>query len=461
MNSSSQQWFVETKACLGLAIPLAAAQLSEAAIGFIDTVMMGWLGNQNLAAGALADITFQSLIVIGTGLISAVGALAAIAYGSGDRQQLQRIASGGIWLTVGLSLPMMILVWNFAPIFRFLGQEEVNIFLAEGYLQAIVWGLPAAFVFAFLKNLVSALDRPLIIMLTMTLGISLNAIGNYLLAFGKWGFPELGFVGLGWASTFAFWVKAIAVLSFILLNADFRKFKLFRYGLRWEIFILRKLVSIGMPIMAIFFVETGLFTMTTYLVGQLGSIPLAAHQIAFRSAFITFTVCVGISYATTIRVGQMLGKKDFVGVKRAGYVGIFLSAIFMSCMAVLLWLFPEQIVSIYLDVNKFENREILNLAVTLLGITAIFQICDGLQITAAGALRGIKDTKVPLLIGIVSYWAIGLGSGYFFGIVLQWGSVGFWWGLVLGLFANAFALTWRFNSRTIAALRSISSFTSQ
>ncbi|WP_204103699.1 MULTISPECIES: MATE family efflux transporter [Spirulina sp. CCY15215] len=460
MNSSSQQWFAETKACLGLAIPLAAAQLSEAAIGFIDTVMMGWLGSQNLAAGGLADITFQSLIIIGTGLLSAVGALGAIAYGSGDRQQLQRIASGGIWLTIGLSLPIMILVWNFATIFRFLGQEEVNILLAESYLQAIVWGLPAAFAFAFLKNLVSALNRPCIIMITMIAGISLNAIGNYLLAFGKWGFPALGLAGLGWASTFAFWVKAIAVLSFIILNADFRKFQLFKYGLHWHSSIFRRLVTIGFPIMAIFFVETSLFAMTTYLMGLLGSIPLAAHQIALRTGMITFTVCMGISYATTMRVGQMLGKKDFQGIKRAGYVGISISATFMSFMAFILWIFPEQIVSIYLNVNNAANRETLQLAVTLLGIAAIFQIVDGIQITAAGALRGIKDTQITLLLGIISYWAIGLGSGYFFGIVLQWGSVGFWWGLVLGLFANALSLTWRFHSRTIASLRSLSSFNS-
>lgn len=454
MKSSLRQWLTEIRACLGLAIPLAAAQVSEAAIGFIDTIMMGWLGSQNLAAGGLASITFNALLIASTGMLSAVGALAAIAYSAGDLQQLRRIASGGIWLAIVLSVLMMILLWNFALIFRVLGQEEINIRLAEKYLQAILWGLPAAFAFAFFKNLVSALNRPRIIMLTMVCGIAMNALGNYILAFGKWGFPELGLVGLAWSSAFAFWVKAIAVFSFISLHAHFRKFKLFRNILCWDSSILRILVQIGSPIAVTFFIETSLFTSVTYLIGQLGSISLAAHQIALQTAVMTFMVCVGISYATTMRVGQMLGKKDLSGVKRAGYVGIAISTVFMSLTACLFWVFPEQIVSIYLDVNNPKNQDILELAIALLSIAAIFQLFDGIQVTAAGALRGIKDTKVPMVIGIFSYGAIGLGSGYVLGMVLGWESVGLWWGLVCGLFAASAMLTWRFLACTPASLRS-------
>ncbi|MBP0016336.1 MAG: MATE family efflux transporter [Cyanobacteria bacterium SBLK] len=452
MKSFPHQWLSEIGACLRLAIPLAAAQLSEAAIGFIDTVVMGWLGSQNLAAGGLASITFNALLIASTGMLSAVGALAAIAYGAGDLQELRRIVSGGIWLTIALSLFLMILLGNFAPIFRILGQEEMNSFLAQQYLQAILWGLPAAFAFAFFKNLVSALNRPHIIMVTMVSGISINALGNYVLAFGKWGFPELGLVGLAWASAFAFWVKAIAVVAFIAFHSNFRQFKLFHNGLRSHGSTLRALVKIGFPITATFFVEASLFTIVTYLMGQLGSIPLAAHQIALQTAVMTFMVCVGISYATAMRVGQMLGRKDFLGVRRAGYVGIALSSVFMSLMAFLFWLFPEQIVAIYLDVNNPNNQETLELAIALLSMAAIFQIFDGIQVTVAAALRGIKDTRVPLCIGIFSYWAIGLGGGYLFGMVLGWASMGLWWGLVCGLGAAAAMLTYRFRTLALAPL---------
>ncbi|MEM9539565.1 MAG: MATE family efflux transporter [Cyanobacteria bacterium P01_E01_bin.42] len=461
MKSFLRPWLKELRACLGLAIPLAAAQVSEAAIGFIDTIMMGWLGSQNLAAGGLASITFNSVLVAGTGMLSAVGALAAIAYGGGDRKELRHIASGGVWLAIALSLFLMVLFWNFTPIFRRLGQEEINILLAEGYLQAILWGLPAAFAFALFKNLVSALNRPQIIMITMVSGITLNALGNYVLAFGKWGFPELGLAGLGWSSAFAFWVKAIAVLAFISLHPSFRSFKLFEGGLRWDRAILSNLVKLGSPVTAALFVEASLFTIVTYLMGSLGSIPLAAHQIALQTAVMTFMVCVGISYATTMRVGQMLGRKDFSGVKRAGYVGIALSTVFMSMMAVLFWVFPEPIISIYLDVSSLENQATRELAIALLSIAAIFQIFDGMQVTAAGALRGLKDTKVPMLIGIFSYWAIGVGSGYVLGIVLGWSSMGLWWGLVFGLFVSAAMLTWRFSVLAVALGRSPRSFLPQ
>lgn len=436
----------EAQACLQLGIPLAAAQLSEAATNFVDTVMMGLLGSQVLAAGALGAITFATLILIGTGIVSAVGAIAAVAFGEENLERVRCVANQGLWLGAAFSVPIVFLIWNLGPILRQLGQDPHTVALAETYLQAIVWGYPAAIGFAVLKNVVSALNRPKVFMAIAIGGVLLNGVGNYVLMFGKLGFPALGLAGIGWASTFSFWARFIAVVGFIQLNKDFKRYDIFRNWYRFEAKIFGELVQMGWPIGVLFAVESGLFTATAYLMGYLGTVTLAAHQIAIQTAAITFMVPVGISYATTMRVGQMKGRNDFIGAQRAGFVGIALGAIFMGAMALIMWTVPKTIVAMYLDVNNPANTQVVNVAIALLGIAAMFQLFDGIQVIAAGALRGLKDTRIPMLIGFLSYWCVGLGSGYLMGLHFGWGGVGLWLGLVLGLATAAMVLTWRFHT---------------
>lgn len=434
----------EVKACLHLAIPLAAAQLAEAATNFFDTLMMGWLGTQTLAAGALGAISFATLLLIATGIISVVGALAAVAFGSGDINRVSRLACQGLWLSTALSIPVTILLWYSGPILMLMGQEPTNVILAERYLRAIVWGFPAAMGFAVLKNVVSALNQPHSVTIITVSGVLLNIVGNYILMFGKFGFPALGLAGIGWASTISFWVTFLAAISFTFIDRKLRSYQIFRSLFKRDSKLFRELVRTGWPIGILFTLETGLFAITTFLMGYLGTVILAAHQIALQTAAITFMVPVGISYATTIRVGQMVGRNDAEGAKLSGYVGIGIGVCFMSCTALLFWTIPDRIVAMYIDINNPENLSVVKTAISLLGVAAMFQIFDGMQVIAAGALRGLKDTKVPMLIGFFSYWCVGLFSGYILGIQLGWGGVGLWLGLVLGLAVTSVTLTWRF-----------------
>lgn len=434
----------EVKACLHLAIPLAAAQLAQAATNFFDTLMMGWLGTQTLAAGALGAISFSTFLLITTGIISVVGALAAVAFGSGKIDRVSRLACQGLWLSTALSIPVMILLWYSGPILMLMGQEPSNVILAQTYLRAIVWGFPAAMGFAVLKNVVSALNQPNSVTIITVSGVSLNVVGNYILMFGKFGFPALGLAGIGWASTISFWVTFVAAISFIFINQKLRSYQIFRSLFKFDLKLFRELVRTGWPIGILFTVETGLFAITTLLMGYLGTVTLAAHQIALQTAAITFMVPVGISYATTIRVGQMVGRNDAEGARLSGYVGIGIGVCFMTCTALLFWTIPDRIVAMYIDTNNPENLSVVKTAISLLGVAAMFQIFDGMQVIAAGALRGLKDTKVPMLIGFFSYWCVGLFSGYLLGIQLDWGGVGLWLGLVFGLAVTSVTLTWRF-----------------
>jgi MATE family multidrug resistance protein len=436
----------EVKASLFLAIPLAGAQLAQAATGFIDTVMMGWLGSQTLAAGGLGATAFTALLIVTTNIISAVSPLVAAAYGAGKVVAVGRVVRQGLWLAVTLAIPVMLFLWHADLVLRLLGQKESSVVLSQTYLRAIVWGFLPALGFAVLRNFVSALSEPRPVIVIMVSGTCFNVVANYVLMFGKLGLPALGLAGIGWASTLALWSMFIALTLYIMKQQRYRAYKVFHGLHQFEGQVFRELVHLGLPIGILAAVETGLFTTTTILMGQLGTVTLAAHQIALQTAAVTFMVPLGISFATTIRVGQLLGAGDGVGARLAGYVGIGMSALFMSVTGVLFWTMPERIVSLYLNIHDPVNREVVHLAEALLGVAAMFQLFDGIQVSATGALRGLKDTRVPMLIGIIAYWGIGLTSGYILGLQLGLGGVGLWWGLASGLAAAAAVLTWRFGT---------------
>lgn len=436
----------EVKACLFLAIPLAGAQLAQSATGFVDTVMMGLLGSQNLAAGAIGATSFTACLIIGSGIVSAVSPLAAEAFGAGKTDAIGQIVRQGLLLALLLAMPITLLLWLGGDLLVMLGQAASTADLADGYLKAIAWGYFPGLGVAVLRNFVAALSitRPIIV--TIVLGTLLNVVGNYILMFGTLGFPALGLAGIGWASVLSLWSMFIGLGIYILKQSRFKPYRVFHHLGRFQARVFGELVQVGLPIGVLAAVETGLFTVTTFLMGRLGTTTLAAHQIALQSAAITFTVSLGISVATTVRVGQLIGQNKPRDARLAGYIGIALGGVFMGGMALVFWVIPTQIVSLYIDVTNPANTTVVTLAKSLLGVAAMFQIADGVQVAAVGALRGLKDTRVPMAIGVLSYWCIGLTSGYWLGLEAGLGGVGLWWGLAIGLAVAAVILTWRFST---------------
>ncbi|NJR65417.1 MAG: MATE family efflux transporter [Leptolyngbyaceae cyanobacterium CRU_2_3] len=442
---TKSQLLGEIKALLFLAIPLAGAQLAQSATGFVDTVMMGMLGQQTLAAGALGSGFFTALLLTGTSLLAAVSPLASTAFGASQPQEVSRVVRQGLWLSVIIGLPMTLLLWHGSTLIRWLGQEESNIELAGIYLRAIAWGILPAMGFAVLRNFVSALSQPRPVIVITICGTLFNGVANYVLMLGKLGFPSLGIMGIGYASALSLWGTFLALVIYILWHSQLRTYQIFQNLQRFEARVFWDLVQTGVPIGILAAVETGLFTFTTFLMGQLGTVTLAAHQIALQTAALTFMVPLGVSYATTVRVGQQLGQRNASGARLAGFIGISISAAFMILMGLVFWTMPVAIVALYLDIRDPVNQPVVDMAKTLLGIAAVFQLVDGIQVAAVGALRGFKDTTIPMLIGIFAYWCVGLTSGYFLGFHLALGGVGLWWGLAIGLAIAATVLTWRFS----------------
>nr|MDZ8003647.1 MATE family efflux transporter [Nostoc sp. DedSLP05]MDZ8097582.1 MATE family efflux transporter [Nostoc sp. DedSLP01] len=432
-----------------LAVPLAAAQIAQSATGFVDTVMMGLLGSQAIASGGLGASIFTFLLLVTTGIVSAVSPLAAEAYGAGKPDLIGKIVRQALGISLLLGIPIVIVLWNGGALLLILGQNAATAALAETYLRAIALGFIPGLGFAVLKSFLSALSQPRLIMITVVLATLLNIAANYVLMFGKLGLPALGLAGIGWASTLSLWSMFLALAIYIYSQQQFISYRIFHTSFNytftkenrrifWEIF------QVGLPIGGLIAVEAGLFTVVTFLLGQIGTTPLAAHQIALQTANMSFQIALGISLATTVRVGQLAGEQDLVGVRLAGYAGISLGALAMAIVGIIFWLLPKSVVSLYLDINNPSNEDVANLAVKLLGVAAIFQIVDGVQVTAAGALRGLRDTRIPLLIGILAYWGLGLSTGYVLGIWLGYGAIGLWCGLAIGLACAAIVLTWRF-----------------
>ena len=449
-RSGHPHWRFELRQCLWLSFPLATAQLAQAATGFVDTIMTGLLGSESLAAGGLGSTLFIFCLIFGTSIVSAVSPLVAEAHGAGNSQTIGSITEQGMWMALLVSLPLSLLLYYSVPLLQLLGQDPQIMALAVPYLKAIAWGYFPALMFATLRSFVSAISRPQSVLIIMVMATGINALANYILMFGKWGFPALGVEGTGWASTITYWSMAIALITYLLWQPEFRHYRLFLTLTRFRPRQFWAIAALGLPIGCMSLFEGGLFTAATFLAGQLGVTTLAAHQIALQTVALTFMIPLGISQATTIRVGQYLGSKNLRGVGLAGYVGIGLGIGFMGVMAIALLLFPRPIIAMYLDLTAPDNQSVIAMAIALLAVGGMFQLVDGIQVIAAGALRGVQDTNIPMVVSILAYWGVGLTTSYLAAFRWGWGGVGLWSGLAVGLATAALTLTWRFRHQVQA-----------
>ena len=434
----------ETRQTIELAAPIILAQLAQMSSSFVDTIMVGRLGNQELAGVAVGGAIFFPLLIINLGILMGVSPMVSQAYGARDHLSAGRAVRQGLWLGTLLSIPSCLLMWNGATLLEWMGQEEEIVVLAGEYLHAIVWGVLPLLWFGALRHFMEALSRPRVVMIITVGAVLLNICANYVLMYGKLGFPALGLAGCGWASTLVFWTMFLVMAAFIRRDRGLGLYGVFSRLSKPDWHYFSQLFRLGWPIGVTQGLEVGLFSATALLMGLFSTVALAAHQMTIQCAAYSFMVPLGLSLAVSVRVGQAIGREDLQGARRAGYVGIGLGATFMMITAICFWSFPRFFISLFLDVESPVNREVVLQAIALLSVAAVFQIFDGIQVTAAGALRGLTDTRAPMIVALISYWVVGLSGGYLFGFQLDMGGVGLWWGLVLGLTTAAILLGWRF-----------------
>jgi MATE family multidrug resistance protein len=434
----------EIRQTIELAAPIILTQLAQMSMSFVDTIMVGRLGQQELAGVAVGGAVFFPLVVMTLGILMGVSPMVSQAYGARDHHSAGRAVRQGLWLGTILAIPSCLVMWNGATLLAWAGQEEEIVLLGEEYLRAILWGVLPLLWFGVLRHFIEALSRPRVVMIITLGAVLLNIGANYVLMYGKLGFPALGLAGCGWASTLVMWTMFLVMAAFIRRDQGLGLYGVFSRLSKPDWHHFSQLFRLGWPIGVTQGLEVGLFSATALLMGLFSTVVLAAHQMTLQCAAYAFMIPLGLSLAVSVRVGQAMGRKDLQGARRAGYVGIGLGASIMMITAICFWSFPRFFISLFLDVDSPVNREVVLQAIALLSVAAVFQVFDGIQVTAAGALRGLKDTRAPMIVALISYWVVGLSSGYLFGFQLDMEGVGLWWGLVVGLTTAAILLWWRF-----------------
>lgn len=434
----------EVREFFKLAVPLASAQVAQSATGFADTVMMGRMGADVLAAGGLAAITFLCIMMTASGVAMGVSPLIAEAFGAGQKTRIEQIARQGLWLSVLVAIPTMLFTGHVDILLSRTGQTETTVQLANTYLDIMLWGLFPVVGFAALRAMVSALSQARPIMLIVVSGTVFNIVWNYILGFGKFGFPQMGLAGLALASVITLWGMFLALAVYILTNENLKHYRIFQELHRVRPRILKELAWVGVPIGLFSGLETGFFMVITFWMGLLGTEVLAAHQIVFQTIVVVFMVPLGISYATTVRVGQWLGRRDRPGIQQAALVSMSVTTIFMIGVSTIFLFFPQFIIGLYIDITNPANANIVAIALPLLIIAAIAQVLDGFQKAVYGSLQGLQDTQIPMLLNVLGYWGVGLSAGYGLGFQLQMGGVGLWIGQSVAIAVVAGLFIWRF-----------------
>lgn len=446
-STPANRWTTELRASFALAWPLIVAQLAQNLLFTTDVVLMGWLGPKYLAAGTLAGAFLVPFQLTGIGIVGAVAPLVAQARGRGDTKAVRRIVRQGFWVAILVATLLVPVVLSIRPIYLAIGQDPEVTALAESYMFAGFWMLYPALGIMVVRAFLSAFAATRIILVVTVIGVLVNGLLAYTLIFGHFGFPRLELRGAALATGLVNVVMFFCLLGYVVTHRKLKRFHILVRFFKpdWPRFF--EILKVGLPIGLTVAAEVGLFSVAAILMGRLGTNETAAHAVALQLASMAFMVPLGLGMAATVRVGLAYGRGDAEGVRLAGWTAIVLGTGFMALTAALFLALPHALVTIFLAPSDPANATALMLAATYLGIAGIFQLVDGAQVVAAHSLRGLSDTRIPMLLAIFGYWFVGLPTAYVLGFVLNLRGVGVWLGLATGLAFVAILLVGRFALR--------------
>jgi MATE family multidrug resistance protein len=432
-QSARQSPVVHLRATLALGLPLIGSHLAQMLLHVTDTVMLGWYGVEELAAGVLGASTFFIVFVLGSGFGIAVMGMVAAALGAGDDTQVRRVVRMGLWLSILYGVAVLPLWWWSGAVLLFLGQQPEVAALAQDYLRIAGPGMVPALLVMVLKSHLAANERTQVVLWVTLLAVVLSAGLNWILIFGNLGAPEMGVRGAALGSDVAQGLSIVALAVYAGWEPALRRFALFQRFWRpdWPAFA--QVFRLGLPTGLTGLAEGGLFQASALMMGWLGTRELAAHGIALEITALAFMVHVGLSNAATVRVGRAQGARDVAGLRDAAAAATALSLAFGAAMVVLFLTIPEVLVGLFLDPRNPDRVAIIAFGARLLAVAALFQVFDAAQVMALGLLRGVQDTRVPMWLASVSYWLVGIPASYALAFPLGFGGVGLWFGLVVGL----------------------------
>ena len=426
-----------------LAYPVIIGQLGFIMMGVVDSIMVGELGAVPLAGASLGNSMFILIFIIGLGVSMSVTPLIAILVGAKRFQECGIYFRQSLIVNIVLGLILMSVVFFTSNLFEYLNQPLAVAEQASSYTKIIALSIMPAMLFHTYKQFIEGFSIMKPAMIIAIVANIINAFANWVFIYGNIGMPALGLNGAGWATFFSRVFMAFVIMLYVMNKEYFKQFDVNFHFKKINFPVIKKILSIGLPSGFQYFFEVGAFSFAVIMIGWLGTNQLAAHQIAINLASITFMVVLGISAAGGIRVGNKVGKKDVVEVRKAGFTAVIMGASIMFTFGVIFIVLNEFLPTLYID-----NEDVIRIASSLIVIAALFQISDGIQGVGIGVLRGLTDVKIPTLITFIAYWVLALPIGYLFGFVFHFGVDGVWVGLLLGLTASATMLTIRFNIKS-------------
>jgi MATE family multidrug resistance protein len=414
-----------------------------------DVLLMGRLGSEALAAGALGANLYFATMMFGLGLTTATAPMIARELGRKGHsvRDVRRTVRQGLWAAVVIVVPIWIVLWHAEEILLAMGQRPDLAAQAGHYMHALQWSVLPFYFYLVLRSFISALQRPQWGLVIGVGGVVVNALAAWGLIFGNFGLPRLGLFGAGVATTLADTLMFVVLAIVVYADRKFRRYHLLGRFWRadWSRFV--ELWRLGMPIAATLVFEVAVFNASTFLMGLIGEASIAAHSIALQIASLSFMVPLGLSQAATVRVGLAFGAQDADGIRRAGWTALAMGTAFMAMAALVMVTLPRTLISAFLDLDVPANAPVINLAVSFLALAALFQLADGAQAVTAGMLRGLHDTRMPMIYAALGYWGIGLVVGVVLAFVAKLNGVGIWIGLAAGLVTVAILLLTRWLRR--------------
>jgi MATE family multidrug resistance protein len=442
-------WGAEVRATVVLAWPIVLTNIAQTAMPTTDVILIGRLGPEALAAAALGTNLFFAFLLFSIGVVTATAPMIARELGRNrhSARDIRRTFRQGLWLALAVSIPIWAVLWHAETLLLWLGQEPALAANAGLYMRALQWSLLPFLGYIVVRSLISAMERPMSALWVGLAAILLNALAGYALIYGSFGFPRLELVGAGIATTFSSTVLFGGLALYLLVDRRFRRYRFFGRFWRPDWPRLRDLWRLGLPIgMALAF-EVTIFNVAALLMGLIGSASLAAYAIALQVASLSFMVPLGLNQAVTIRVGRAFGAGDIDGIERAGWTAYALGIAFMSLSAMTMLFAPHLLVGAFLDLSDPANSAVIALAVSFLAYAGLFQVFDGAQTIGSGMLRGLHDTRVPMIFAAIGYWGVGLPLGVFLGFATPLAGAGIWIGLAAGLATVAAMMTTRWVRR--------------
>lgn len=429
----------ELRSLLTLAVPIMIAQLANTAMGFVDTVMAGRVSPHDLAAVALGNSLWVPVYLLMTGILLATTPKVAQRFGGGLHNEIGPLVRQASWLALLVGSVCGLLLWHAQIVLEIMDVEPQLIEPSMGYLRAVACGFPAAALYHVLRCYSDGLSHTRPSMVIGLLGLLINIPANYIFIYGKLGVPAMGGVGCGWATAIVMWGMLLAMLWWVKWAPYYQASKLFSH-FEWPNWaILKRLLSVGVPIGVSIFAEASIFSVIALLIGAMGATVVAGHQIALNFSSMVFMIPYALGMAVTVRVGQALGRGEPRQARYAAGVGMLVALAYACISASSMFLGRDYIARMYTN-----DMAVIAIASSLIIFSAIFQFSDAIQVTAAGALRGYQDTRVTMLLTLFAYWGIGLPVGYVLGLTDLWGPAsgprGLWQGLIVGLTCAAIML---------------------